>query len=104
MNQNLRRTDTNNLFIVGAGVLSVVIIALMLVWLRSWFFVEKHETMQKLVLSVQNPDLGELQKRDALRLNSYGWVDKENGVVHIPIDRAMELMVSEAGTPKKEQP
>jgi hypothetical protein len=25
------------------------------------------------------------------RLESYGWVDKENGVVHIPIDRAMEL-------------
>ena len=24
-------------------------------------------------------------------LNSYGWVDKQNGIVRIPIDRAMEL-------------
>jgi hypothetical protein len=27
------------------------------------------------------------------RLNSYGWVDEKAGVAHIPIERAMELMV-----------
>jgi len=27
------------------------------------------------------------------QLNSYGWVDQKAGVVHIPIDRAMELIV-----------
>jgi hypothetical protein len=26
-------------------------------------------------------------------LESYGWVDKPSGVVRIPIERAMELMV-----------
>jgi hypothetical protein len=26
------------------------------------------------------------------RLQSFGWVDKEKGIVHIPIDRAMELV------------
>jgi len=25
------------------------------------------------------------------RLNAYGWADRPNGIVHIPIDRAMEL-------------
>lgn len=25
------------------------------------------------------------------RLNAYGWTDKDNGIVHIPIERAMEL-------------
>jgi hypothetical protein len=25
------------------------------------------------------------------RLHSYGWTDKDNGIVHIPIERAMEL-------------
>jgi hypothetical protein len=28
------------------------------------------------------------------RLRSYGWVDPGGGVVHIPIDRAMELVVN----------
>lgn len=27
------------------------------------------------------------------RLRSYGWVDREAGVVHVPIERAMEVMV-----------
>ena len=28
------------------------------------------------------------------QLNSYGWVDEKAGVAHIPIDRAMDLMVN----------
>jgi hypothetical protein len=31
-------------------------------------------------------------------LNSYGWVDQSAGVAHIPIDRAMDLIV-EHGLP-----
>jgi hypothetical protein len=32
-----------------------------------------------------------LRQGQGERLQSYGWADKETGVVHIPIDRAMEL-------------
>ena len=32
---------------------------------------------------------------DAKELGSYGWIDKNKGVVRIPIDRAMELAVGE---------
>jgi hypothetical protein len=31
-------------------------------------------------------------------LDSYGWVDRRSGVVHLPIDRAME-MIAEHGVP-----
>ena len=34
------------------------------------------------------------------RLNSYGWVDRETGVAHIPIDRALSI-VSEEGLPTR---
>jgi hypothetical protein len=34
-------------------------------------------------------------------LNGYGWVDRDAGVVHIPIDEAMRLMV-ERGVPARE--
>jgi hypothetical protein len=30
------------------------------------------------------------------RLRSYGWVDRRQGVVHVPIDRAMELVAEGA--------
>jgi hypothetical protein len=38
-----------------------------------------------------------LEQEDAI-LNSYGWINRETGVVRIPIDRAME-MVAEQGPP-----
>jgi len=38
-------------------------------------------------------DLVAMQARDATALNSYGWVDRRAGVVSIPIDRAMDLLL-----------
>jgi hypothetical protein len=32
-----------------------------------------------------------LREQQERRLHSYGWVDKEKGLVHIPIDRALDL-------------
>jgi hypothetical protein len=31
------------------------------------------------------------------RLNSYGWVDRKKEIIHIPIDKAIDRVVSEAG-------
>jgi hypothetical protein len=42
--------------------------------------------------------LAVLQARENERLASYGWVDKPNGVVRIPIERAMALMVEREKT------
>ena len=36
----------------------------------------------------------------AKALTTYGWIDKNKGVAHIPIDRAMELTVAELGQKK----
>lgn len=40
----------------------------------------------------------ELEERDRARLETYGWVDREQGVVRIPLERAMDL-VAEEGLP-----
>ena len=45
-------------------------------------------------------DLASLQAREEKQLTGYGWVDREKGVVRIPIDRAMGLLV-ERGLPVK---
>ena len=38
-------------------------------------------------------DISALRQDENLKLTSYGWVDREGGVTHIPIDRAMEVML-----------
>ena len=40
---------------------------------------------------------------DAL-LNSYGWVDKNSGIVRIPIDRAMDILASQGLPARKSEP
>ncbi len=36
-------------------------------------------------------DMRIMRERQTAALNSYGWVDKGNGVVHIPIEKAMAI-------------
>jgi hypothetical protein len=37
-------------------------------------------------------DLRSLEAGQEERLHSYGWVDQEAGIVHIPVERAMEVI------------
>ena len=38
----------------------------------------------------------ETYRREALqRLNSYGWVDPQKGVIHVPIEKAIDEMLAE---------
>ena len=46
-------------------------------------------------------DIWQLKNDQRAVLTSYGWVDKPNGVVHIPIDRAMEVTL-QRGLPARE--
>jgi hypothetical protein len=52
----------------------------------------------------RNPalDMQQMATEQEAILNSYGWVDKEAGVVRIPIERAIELTL-ERGLPTQEQ-
>lgn len=45
-----------------------------------------------------NAELARLRARETARLESYGWVDSQRGVVHIPIDEAMRR-VARQGVP-----
>lgn len=40
-------------------------------------------------------ELKDLQAEERDRLNSYGWVDRDAELVHIPIDRAMDLLLKQ---------
>ncbi|HVC19490.1 MAG TPA: hypothetical protein VNE16_05385 [Vicinamibacterales bacterium] len=48
-------------------------------------------------------DLAALLARENAILDTYGWVDQSNGVVRIPIARAMQLLV-QRGLPSRKNP
>lgn len=43
-------------------------------------------------------ELARLRQAAARRLDSFGWIEREAGLAHIPIDLAMLLLVEEPGT------
>jgi len=47
-------------------------------------------------------ELQQLRAQEEQTLSTYGWIDKNKGVVRIPVDRAMELLV-ERGLPVRQQ-
>ena len=54
-------------------------------------------------LQVDAPnELRQMRQAEEAVLNSYGWVDKDAGIVRIPVDRAMEIL-SKKGLPSRKQ-
>ena len=45
-------------------------------------------------------DLQDYYQSQQKLLNSYGWIDRQNGIVRLPLDRAMELLL-ERGLPTR---
>src|SRR2546428_8808869 len=45
-------------------------------------------------------EINDFRLEEEKKLNSYGWVDEKEGVVHIPIERAMQL-VGQRGLPTR---
>ncbi len=45
-------------------------------------------------------DLQDLRAHEDSELQSYGWIDKQKGVVRIPIERAMELVARQGIAPQ----
>lgn len=65
-------------------------------WLRPGEQVARRLPPEPRLQRVPIADLTRLREREERLLTSYGWVDREAGVVRIPVERAMQL-VAERG-------
>jgi len=50
----------------------------------------------------ERTELNDIRRREETILSTYGWVDQNAGTVHIPIDRAMDLL-AQRGLPVRQQ-
>ncbi len=41
--------------------------------------------------------LERVRREEHVRANTYGWIDRKNGVIRVPVARAMELMLEREG-------
>jgi hypothetical protein len=103
------RRDANlkTLMLFGVGLAALTVAVLLVMWLMFRAFgtiAIRRDTPPSPLADTRQPppgprlqvapaqDLNQLRAREDALLNHYTWIDKETGVVRIPIDRAMELL------------
>ena len=62
----------------------------------------KHTFPEPRLEEDERAELNDIRVPEEDRLNSYGWADEKAGTVHIPIERAMQLIV-QRGLPTRPQ-
>jgi hypothetical protein len=106
--------NVRSLYQFGA-VLGILIIAVMWAMVHTYNFFAKHESLGPPASPFENqrelPPQPRLQPHPATdlkryceieqqQLTTYGWVDQNNGLVRIPVDRAMDIVL-EKGLPAR---
>ena len=106
-NANYETRDANVPAVLGFTIALVITIVLTLVF--SGLFVQDsaRESMALPLVSAEAPqprletdpqaDLRNKRAAEDKILHSYAWIDRQNGVVRIPIERAMNLVVERDG-------
>ena len=81
------------LFWTVAGGLGLII---SFIALQAYFrWVERGEVYTK-VITKQPTDLLQLEGKQTEQISGYRWIDPDQGIVGIPIERAMEIVASES--------
>ena len=96
------RYDTiNTPKIVVVGFISAIVTFVVILAAQAVFFATDYaETQRKIAAETPTP-LTEGLTQQQNRLSGYGWVDPAKGVVNIPIENAMRLVVEDQQTPAK---
>jgi hypothetical protein len=112
---DLAQQKMNWPWIIGVGVVSVLIFAVATLWSTHILNVTRSEMqpagpppipkeVNQYEVGIVNLRVFALDQRAAQkrlrqleRLDSYGWVDREAGMAHIPVIEAMKMMVEEQG-------
>lgn len=85
------------------GVLLGLALAVLMVggmfWLGDYYLRESVETPDEEKLGLR-----ELQAADQRELTNYGWINRQQGQVRIPIERAMDLLAEETDANKEPPP
>jgi hypothetical protein len=81
--------------IVMVGVVSAIIIFVIVVGISAVFLIEQKNQVAEKTSPLMPEELRRLKSQQIGEINAYRWISEKDGTVRIPIDRAMELVVTE---------
>ena len=92
----MRYDDPNVPLSAVAGLVGALLLFVTIVALQAVFNSMQRAELERKVVTRPSEDLQRLRAQQQEQLGSYGWVDQNAGTVRLPVERAMELVASEA--------
>ena len=92
----MRYDDPNVAASAVVGIISAILLFVIIVMLQAVFYRAEQRELAKKVYSQPFEALQQLDATQLEQLNSYGWISQPEGIVHLPIERAMELIAAES--------
>lgn len=90
------KDEPNTPLILVFGVVSAILTFVLVVLLQGWFSGEQTREFYRKTVAPRSSEKAAALTEQAAQLTGYRWVDRQEGIVAIPIERAMELVVREA--------
>jgi len=94
------RGEPNSWMIVAWGAGAVLALALVIAGIQFYFDRVKEQQVYQKQMEPVSADLVSLRAKEDAHLHSYAYLDRNKGVVRIPIGRAMDLLAKEAAAGK----
>jgi hypothetical protein len=99
-----RHNDVNTPMIALVGFLGAVVTFALIVALQVLYYAAANKQDEAKIVNVPTTESDSLLAEQEIKLTRYGWIDRQQGRVAIPIERAMELVVREqAAAPSEER-
>ena len=89
--------DPDALTTATVGIVGAILVIVAVVFLQGLYESVNRTEFQRKVVNEAPAELRDLRAAQLKRLHATGWVDKRNGFVAIPIEKAMELLVADPG-------
>jgi hypothetical protein len=94
------RTDPRAYTLTIVGLVSVILTIVSIIGLEALYFSVFNAETENKVYAVESANLSAIRSQQLETIHSYRWVDREKGVVAIPISQAAELVVKERASAK----
>ena len=101
MSENERREvpadppDPDALTTATVGIVGTILVIVVVVFVQGLYESVNSSEFQRKIVNEAPAELRNLRAAQLTRLHATGWVDKKNGYVAIPIEKAMELLVAD---------
>jgi hypothetical protein len=87
--------DPDALTTATVGIVGTILVIVVVVFVQGLYESVNRSEFRRKIVNEAPAELRDLRAAQLTRLHATGWVDRKNGTVAIPIEKAMELLVAD---------